>query len=165
MNSVKNICGYSDCFEYFVEANSLYEEKLVPTFLSVMGAKTFNLLRSWVLPDKPSDRTYDETVATLARPTRPLIIAERFRFHKRNQEEGESVTMFVASLKTLAEHCEFNEVLNEAIRHRLVCGLRSEVIQKRLLTQNVLTLERAIEISMSVELATEKAHRLSSSGK
>jgi hypothetical protein len=30
--------------------------------------------------------------------------AEKFRFHRRNQEEGESVIMFAASLKKLSEY-------------------------------------------------------------
>lgn len=62
-------------------------------------------------------------VATLAAhfSPKPLLITERFRFHKRNQEEGESVTVFVAALRKLAEHCEFNNVLNETIRDRLMC--------------------------------------------
>lgn len=66
---------------------------------------------------------YDEIVAVLAGHFSPklLTITEQFHFHKRNQEEGESVTIFVAILKKLAEHCEFNKVLNEAIRDRLVC--------------------------------------------
>lgn len=143
--------AYTERFGYFVAANSIDEEKTVPTFLSVMGAKTFNLLRSLIQPDKPGDKTYDVIVQTLARhfSPQPLIIAERFRFHKRNQEEGESVNMFVATMKRLAEHCEFKESLSEVIRDRLVCGLRSEAIQKRLLTEKALTLDRAVEISVS----------------
>lgn len=73
--------------------------------------------------------------------------------------------MFVAALKKLAEHCEFNDVVNDTIRDRLVCGLRSEAAQKRLLTESALTLGKAIEISVSIELATKKAHQLSTSGK
>lgn len=90
---------------------------------------------------------------------------ERLRFHKRNQEEGKSVTLFVSELKKQAEHCEFKDVQNNTIRARLVCGLRSEAIQKRLLTESALTQEKAIEISVSMELAAREAHQLSTSGK
>ena len=47
---------YTECFGYFVAANSIGEEKTVPTFLSVMGAKTLNLLRSLMQPDKPGTK-------------------------------------------------------------------------------------------------------------
>ncbi len=120
-----------------------------------------------ILPEKPAIKSYNSIVATLAAhfAPKPLLIAERFRFHKRNQEEGESVTVFVAALRKLAEHCEFNDVLNDTIRDRLVCGLRSEAAQKRLLTESALTLEKAIEISVSMELAAKESHQLNSSAK
>jgi hypothetical protein len=43
---------------------------------------------------------------------KPLGIAERFRFHRINQEEGESVTMFAAALNKLSEYFKFNDALN-----------------------------------------------------
>lgn len=94
---------------------------------------------------------------------KPLIIAERFRFHKRNQQDGESISQFVAVLKWLSEHCEFDQSLSDTIRDRLVCGFRSEAIQKRLLTESNLTLQKAIEISTSMEMAAKEAQQLSAS--
>ncbi|KAJ8348953.1 hypothetical protein SKAU_G00275420 [Synaphobranchus kaupii] len=66
-----------------------------------MGPKTFNLLRCLVQPDRPGTKSYAAIVTTLTAhfSPKPLVIAERFRFHKRNQEEGESVTVFVAALR------------------------------------------------------------------
>jgi len=131
--NVEQWSSYTERFEYFLQANAIEGEKIVPTFLSVMGAKTFTLLHSLVQPAKPGEKTYAEIVAMLSAHYSPksLVIAERFRFHKINQEEGETVTMFVAALKKLSEHCEFSDVLNDTIRDRLVCGLRSKAIQKK----------------------------------
>ena len=159
--------SYTERFEYFVLANKIKDDVLVPTFLSVMGGKTFNLLRSIVQPEKPGDKSYREIVTILKEhyAPKPLIIAERFRFHKRNQEEGESVSQFVAVLKQLSEHCEFGLSLSDTIRDRMVCGLCSEAIQKRLLTDANLTLEKAIEISTSMEIAAREAQQLSASTK
>lgn len=44
-----------------------------------------------------------------------------------------------------------------------MCGLSSEAIQKRLLTEKALTLDRAVETSVSMEMAAKEAHQLSSS--
>ena len=41
-----------------------------------------------------------------------------------------------------------------------VCGLRSEAIQKRLLTEKALTLDMAVEISVSMETAAKEALQL-----
>ncbi|XP_057692499.1 uncharacterized protein K02A2.6-like [Corythoichthys intestinalis] len=122
---VEQWSSYTERFGYFVVANDIAEEKVVPTFLSVIGPKTFNLLRNLLQPDKPGSKTYREIVETLNGhfSPKPLVIAERFRFHRRSQEEGESVTMFVAALRKLAEHCEFGDVLEDTLRDRLVCGL------------------------------------------
>ncbi|XP_061151222.1 uncharacterized protein K02A2.6-like [Syngnathus typhle] len=161
--SVEQWGSYTERFDYFAMANDIKEEKLVPTFLSVMGPKTFTLLRDLLQPEKPGSKTYREIVDVLANhlSPKPLVIAERFRFHRRSQEEGESVTQFVAGLRKLAEHCEFRDVLNDTLRDRLVCGLRNEAAQKRLLTESDLTLEKAINISVTMEMAKKEAQQLS----
>ncbi len=102
--SAEQWSSYKECFDYFVMTNEITVEKLMPTFLSVMGPKTFNLLRNLLQPVKPGSKTYKELVDTLTHyfSPRPLVIAERFRFHRRNQDEGECVNMFVAALRKLA---------------------------------------------------------------
>lgn len=69
----------------------------------------------------------------------------------------------MAVLKRLSEHCEFGLALNDTICDRLGCGLRNEAIQKRLLTKANLKLEKAIEISTSMEMAAHEAQQLSAS--
>lgn len=159
--------SHTERFEYFVAANSITDDKVVPTFFSVIGPKTFTLLRNLLQPEKPREKTYEQIVNTLKAhfSPKPLVTAERFRFHRRNQLEGETVTMFVAVLKKLAEHCEFGDTLNDTLQDRLVCGLRCEGIQKRLLTESNLTLQRAIELSVAMELAAKEAQQLSSNSK
>ena len=41
---------------------------------------------------------------------KPLEIAERFRFYKRNQQERETVLAYAADLKKLATHCKSRAV-------------------------------------------------------
>ncbi len=48
----------------------------------------------------------------------PPVIAERFHFHRRNQQEGESVAAYIVELKRLADSCKFAGFLNEALRDR-----------------------------------------------
>ncbi len=77
----------------------------------------------------------------------PVVITERFHFHRRNQTTGESVAEFLAVLRHLATHCQFRGYVEEALRDRLVCGLRNESIQKKLLSEVDLTLQRAVELA------------------
>lgn len=163
-DSVEQWSAYTERFEFFVMANGINEEKKVATFLTVIGAKTFNLFRALAQPKKPGEFMHDEIVRILTAhfSPKPLLIAERFRFYKRNQEEGETVTMFVAALRKLAEHCEFkDDSLNDAIRDCLVCCPCNEATQRKVLTEGDLTLKRAIEISVSMEMAASEAQQLS----
>ena len=89
-----------------------------------------------------------------------LVIAERFRFHKRDQKDGERVSTYLAELRKLAEHCQFGDYLNDALRDRFACGLRAGSIQKRLLAEDKLTLKKATEMAIAMETAAKDAIEL-----
>ena len=120
--------------------------------LSLMGSKTNGLLRNLSAPAKPSTLSFKTIVETLQKhlSPKPLLIAERFRFLKRNQLEGETVRTYLAELKKkLSLYCEFGKSLNDALRNRLVYRLLNELIQKRL------SLTKASEIAMAMEVAAK----------
>ena len=109
-------------FDHYVLANDISEEKkVVATFLTMVGPKTYNLLRYLLQPTKPSEVKYFELQETLQNHynLKPLVIAERFRSHKRDQREGESVSEYVTALKKLSEKCAFNTFLDEAIARQI----------------------------------------------
>ena len=93
----------------------------------------------------------------------PIVIAERFHFHKRDQRAGESIADFVAELRRLATNCKFGAHLEEALRDRFVCGLNNEATQKRLLIENDLTILKAIEIATNLESVERSTHVMKSS--
>lgn len=98
--------SYTEQFKYFVLVNDIDQDNIVPTCFSVMGPKTCNLLDSLLQPDRSGNKTYGDIVEILKGhfSQEPLVNAERFRFHRRHQEEGESVPMFAVALKKLSEH-------------------------------------------------------------
>ena len=52
----------------------------------------------------------------------------------------------------MAERCAFTgDQLGEALRDRLVCGIRDTVIQKRLLSEPNPSLDRVLEIARGME--------------
>ena len=55
---------------------------------------------------------------------------------------------------------EFRDNLEEALRDRLVCRMLSVPIQKRLLAEKDLTLQKAMEIAQSMEAATKQSSEL-----
>ena len=94
-----SLTAYVERVKLFMQANSIEDARKVPVFLSVLGGKTYDLLRNLLSPGPtdPKDKSFDELVEALKghfEPT-PLVIAERFHFHKRNQAAGESVAQFI----------------------------------------------------------------------
>lgn len=63
---------------------------------------------------------------------------------------------YVADLRGLAIVCEFVEFLNEALRDHLVCGRKNETNQRRFITEDGLTVSRALEIAPGVEDAEKR---------
>ncbi len=148
-----------DCYiermeQYFI-VNDIPDSKKVAAFLSAMGAKAYELVRNLVAPEAPKDKRFNDLVKILRAhlKPKPLVIAERFKFHKRTQLQEESVAEYIVTLKGLSTHCEFGTFLNDALRDQFVCGLRQESIQKRLLAEDKLTFKKASEIAQAMELA------------
>ena len=128
----EKITAYLERVELFFVANVVAEDKQVPIFLSSVGGKTYSLLRDLLAPEKPSSKSLEVLFTTLKThyEPQPVVIAERFYFHKRGQGANESIADYMAALRQLATHCAFANFLDDALRDRLVCGLRSTAIQK-----------------------------------
>ena len=107
-------------------------EKRVPVFLTIVGRSTYALLRNLLQPSLLKDTTFEDITEILKKHYQPAlsVIAEQSKFHKRTQTEGESVAEYVAQLKQLSTHCQFEAYLDDASRDRLVCGLRKKLTQK-----------------------------------
>eukprot|EP00731_Ephydatia_muelleri_P017752 Em0010g850a len=80
-------CSYTERLEHFFKANKVGDEEKNDAFLSCIGKETSGLLRLLLAPAKPKDKTYEEMVGTLTKhlAPKPIVIAERFRFNKRDQ--------------------------------------------------------------------------------
>lgn len=133
--TVDQLTSYKEHLEQFLAANEVRQEKRVAVLLSVIGGKAYELWRLLTTPAKPTDKAFDELCEIMKQhfAPKPIIIAERFRFHKRSQQQGESLSDYCAVLQRLSEHCQFGTTLNDALRDRLVCGLSDEQLQRRLL--------------------------------
>ena len=108
---------YVEQLEMFFEVNRVPTDKRVPSILTLMGSKMYALLRSISTPRKLKELNFNEIMDTLAQHVdpKPIIITERYKFHKAQQEESETVRQYLAKLQKLAETCEFGPYREEAI--------------------------------------------------
>ena len=135
------------------------DERKKALFLTICGAKTYQLVRNLVAPAKPDDRSLEQITDALNEhlsPT-PNEICERFRFRNRMRKAGESVNDYVAELRQLTRFCDYKDRVDEEIRDQLVCGINDIAVQKKLLSQKGLTLVKAREIAVGAEAAEKEA--------
>ena len=145
--------------ESFSVANDVKDEKKVGVLVTVIGTKAY---RNIIAPAKAVGKTYQQLVDAMKShlDPKPIFIAERFRFHRRNQREGETMAQYLAELRKLTEHCDFRNNLDETLRDRLVCGILRVPIQKRLLAKKDLDLKKALELAQGMEAATMQSSEL-----
>ena len=110
---------YAERLGHFLDANSIQDAtKKRSVFLSVIGLTTYKLLASLIAPDKPGDKEYEELVKVLKEYHNPAPseIVQRYKFHTRIRQPGESTTQFVAELRALAQYCNFGASLTDLLR-------------------------------------------------
>ena len=77
--SSTDIDSYFERLHAFYRANTVRDSAKVDVFLSVVGPKTYKLLKSLIAPTLPSDKTTDELYQTLKRHVQPTdsVISRR----------------------------------------------------------------------------------------
>ena len=117
---------YVERLVQYLEANKIEDaDQQRAVLLSVCGAATYRLIRNLVSPKKPTELKFSEIVEIVKKhhDPKPSVIVQRYRFNLCNRRSGKSVAAYVAELRHLSEHCEFDTTLNQMLRDRLVCGV------------------------------------------
>ena len=169
LGRIEEYDGTSDWDQYverlgnFFLANDIKDAaKQQAVFLSVIGSSTYKILRNLLTPAKPADKTFAELVSVFSRhyKPKPSEIMERFKFHSRDRKPGKSVATYIAELRSLTEFCNFGDSLEEMIQDRLVCGINDASLQKRLLAEPDLSYEKAVELALNAETASQSVREL-----
>ncbi|KOB70119.1 polyprotein [Operophtera brumata] len=155
----RNWSSYVRLVRQFILLNEIKTELRVATLVTHVGARTYQLLCDLCAPNHPEDKTFDQLVVLVAGHLEPKRseIAERHMFRQRRQEEGESISTFLQSLKHLATHCNFGATLEVDLRDQLVSGLRSEDMRSRLFAESSLDYKKAVELALALEAAERHA--------
>ena len=73
--------------------------------------------------------------------------------NKRAQEAGKSLDHYITEVMKQAELCKYGNLKDELIRDRLVSGIKDDRIREKLLSKKDLTLQKAIEILRTSQVA------------
>ena len=113
-------------------------------------------------PAKPGDKTYEELVEVMTQHHNPppSEIVQRYKFHTRQRQPGETIAKYVSELRSLVQTCRFGTTLETMIRDRLVCSMNNDHIQRRLLSETELDLKKALELALRMETAAKNVREL-----
>ena len=122
----------------------------------------YALLKNLLAAQKPSKKSFQELSAILWDhfEQKPVVTAERFHFHRKNQTVRKSVAEYLAELHRLATHYEFKDHCLKGIRDWLVCSLRSGRTQKNRSARAYLMLAKAVEVAQSMKSAETNEQQL-----
>lgn len=153
-----NFEEYLERLQQFFMLNEVQENKKVSFLITFLGQEAYSLLRKLTLPESPTTKTYEMLITILREHFAPEInvIAEHYKFHKKEQPEGETIGDYIVQLKVRAQYCNFGTFLDDALRDRLVFGLKDSTLQAQLLKKKDLTFEKSCKIAISWELAEQE---------
>lgn len=161
---------YTERLEQYFIANGIEDTDTVKkqraVLISVVGARTYGLMKTLLAPQKPTDKTYKELVTLIKNHVspKPPVIAERYKFWNRRQNPGEKVSQYLTELRKMSDSCNFGEFLNDALRDMFVIGLSDKAAQKKMLTETDLTIQKAYEMALSQETANREVEEIHGQG-
>ena len=131
-------------------------EDQVAALITAMGLEAVDLYDSLPFASASDRKDLSKTLDLLEEHFvgESNVIYERYTFHCRQQEEGETARDYVSALRRLVQSCAFDQITPEEIlRDRMVCGLRDPALRRSLLQRKNLTLGDCISEARSAERA------------
>jgi hypothetical protein len=145
---------FSDWLELFdlgSEANGIKDGQQKAYFLTKVGEELLDVYRS---KRKDENMLYADIRKMLVEHTKPktVVFTERAIFRRARRHEGESANDFATRLRTLARYCGYKDTqLEEEILQQFVSGIGSHAVEMKICSLESPTLEKAIEIAITVE--------------
>lgn len=139
--------------------NNIPEGTKKNLFITLSGPAIFDEIKLIYPEAKIEEIDYNQMIAKLKErldKTQPNMM-NRHKFSARVQGLDEPAENFVLALKLLASQCGFGAHKNEAIKDRIVFGLRDSELKHKLLMKDNMTLEEVEEIVVRTELAKLRA--------
>ena len=129
------------------------EARQVATLLAVIGKEANKVFRTFVWTTEGHDKI-DVVLKQFEDYCIPRqhVTYERFRLSTRDQGLAETVDQYTMELRRIASNCELESITpDQILRDRFVTGIRDAKVRERLLRDNKLTLENAVDIVRAAE--------------
>ncbi|XP_024876805.1 uncharacterized protein K02A2.6-like, partial [Temnothorax curvispinosus] len=82
---------------------------------------------------------------------------ERYKFFSYRQQPGQTLEQFITELKQRAMKCKLGELQDSLIKTMIICGVNNSTIREQLLQKDELTLDKAIEQCLIIEMSKARS--------
>ena len=149
-NLAENWTFFRESWESYKIATEL-DKKSKPVILETLKI---------VLPvaDRTDPDSFLQALTQHFEPQRNIIF-ERYLFNSANHG-NENIDQYLNRLRKLASTCAYGALCDELIRDRLVIGIKSHEVRKRLLREKALTLNTALDIIRAAETASDQLKKI-----
>lgn len=123
------------------------------TLLHVIGPDALEIYNTFTWTEQGDEKNLEKIIEKFAAYCNPKknVAYERHVFNRRSQLSNERIDTYVTELRILAKSCEFGQLHDSLIRDRIVCGIASDSVRRRLLRETELTLEKTLDICRAAE--------------
>lgn len=139
-------------FYNYIDANELNkksEKVKVAHLKSRLDEEAYSVVEAFKLEHKTVENIFAE-LQKFVEPKKS-IIAEQFKFFKRQQYEGEPFDKFFIALKKMAKKCDFGDQEDNLLKVRIVLGVYDNTLQERLLRTPDISLDKIIDHCRATE--------------
>lgn len=158
----KSFSNYVERFEIMCKLNKVKPDEKKQWFISLSGDDVFDEIKLLFPKKDVNDLDYDEMINKLKcrfDKTEPALM-HRYKFYNKYQGHAESAENFVLAVKLLAESCNFKEFKDEAVRDRLIIGLRDKKLQRKILMEDEITVDAVEKLIITHEEAGERTKEI-----
>lgn len=122
--------------------------------LHYIGDKGFKIYTTFTFTAEEKDKIaiLIEKFETHFMPKKNLPY-ERYKFFSYRQQQGQTIEQFITELKQRAIKCKLGELQDSLIKTMIICGVNNSTIREQLLQKDELTLDKAIEQCMIIEMS------------
>lgn len=147
-------------FATAAEVDKKPENVKIAIFLNATGPEAVEIYNSFNLTEDEKKKydTVTQAFADFCKPKKNEVY-ESYVFHTRKQETGEPFDSFLMNIKKLVRTCGFEDE-RRMLRDRIVLGVADKQLQKKLIETENLTLDKAIDMGRSAEVAKSQMEKL-----
>ncbi|XP_016299061.1 uncharacterized protein LOC107655941 [Sinocyclocheilus anshuiensis] len=134
------------------------DERKIAMLLTIAGVDAVEVYNTFNFEDEADQKKLDKVLEKVDAHclSKKNETYERYVFRTRMQHEGEAFDCFLTDLKIKTKTCHFNELRDSMIRDQIVFGICDKTVRERLLRESELTLDHAVELCQSSELARQQ---------